>query len=179
VHLELARRLHADLAPRLSFENRSIFELGLPGASFDLVVCRHVLQSIPHPERALAELSRVLRPGARLHVIAEDYGMIHFEVRNLDSDDLWEVAPMEFGRATGTDMRIGRHAYRILRGLGLRDVTVDYVIVDTVRAPRETFERIWTAWRDGFTEPIGRYTQVTEAEARAHFDDMIATIRHA
>jgi SAM-dependent methyltransferase len=177
VHLDLARRLHADLAPRLRFENRSIFELGLPAASFDLVVCRHVLQSIPFPERALAELCRVTRPGGRLHVIAEDYGMIHFQVRDLDSDDLWEVAPVEFGRATGTDMRIGRHAYAHLRALGLRDVTVDYVVVDTVRAPRDAFERIWTAWRDGFAEPIGRYTEVSEAEARAHFDDMIATIR--
>jgi SAM-dependent methyltransferase len=177
VHLEMARRLHADLAPRLAFENRSIFELGLPTASFDLVVCRHVLQSIPYPERAIAELARVLRPGGRLHLIAEDYGMIRFQVGRLDSDDFWDVGPKAFGKATGTDMRIGRHAYRILSRLGMRDVTVDYVVVDTLRASREAFERIWIAWRDGFAEPIGRYTPITEAEARAQFDDMIATIR--
>ncbi len=176
VHLERARRRHHQLAPRLTFENRSIFELGLPERSFDLVVCRHVLQSIPYPERALAELVRVTRPGGRLHVIAEDYGMIHFQPRQLDSDDLWEVAPKEFGRATATDLRLGRRAYSLLRNLGLREITVDYVVVDTVRAPRPAFAAIWTAWRDGFVEPIGRYTRVSEADARAQFDDMIATI---
>src|SRR5690242_8668770 len=52
-HLELARTKSKALAPRLSFEHRSIFELDLPKHVFDLVVCRHVLQSIPQPERAL------------------------------------------------------------------------------------------------------------------------------
>jgi SAM-dependent methyltransferase len=177
IHLEAARRRHADLAPRLRFENRSIFDLGLPERSFDLVVCRHVLQSIPHPERALAELARVTRSGGRLHVIAEDYGMIHFQPRRLDSDALWDVAPRAFGRATGTDLHLGRRAYSLLRELGLRDVTLDYVIVDTLRVPRERFADIWIAWRDGFADPIGEHSPINAAEARAHFDDMIETIR--
>ena len=62
-HLELARRRTSHLGGRTRFENRSIFELGLPDASFDLVVCRHVLQAIPDADRALAELVRVARPG--------------------------------------------------------------------------------------------------------------------
>jgi SAM-dependent methyltransferase len=175
-HLELARRRYAAIAPRLAFENRSIFELALPEASFDLVVCRHVLQSIPQTERALSELVRVTKRGGRLHVIAEDYGMIHFAPRTLDSDDLWNVGPREYGTATGVDLRIGRRAYTILRRLGLLDVTVDYVVVDPLRAPRDRFAAIWTAWRDGFAQPIGEHTRLTEDEARAHFDDQIATI---
>lgn len=176
VHLELARRRHAGLAPRLRFENRSVFDLGLPDRTFDLAVCRHVLQSIPHPERALAELARVTRSGGRLHLISEDYGMIHFERRQLDSDALWDVGPRAFGRATGTDLHIGRHTYSILRRLGLHDITVDYVIVDTLRVPRRRFADIWTAWRDGFAEAIGEHSPLSADEARAHFDDMIATI---
>src|SRR5205085_3931432 len=42
-----------------------IFELGLPDGTFDLAVCRHVLQAIPHPERVIAELARVTRRGDR------------------------------------------------------------------------------------------------------------------
>lgn len=177
VHLDLARRRHAQLAPRLHFEKRSIFELDLPARSFDLVVCRHVLQSIPFPERAVAELARVTRPGGRLHLIAEDYGMIHFQARKLDSDALWDVAPRAFGRATGTDMHIGRRTCSILYDLGLEDVTVDYVVVDTLRVPRERFADIWVAWRDGFADAIGETSPITAEEARAHFDDMIETIR--
>ena len=49
-------RATRSLAPRLSFEHQSIFELAAADASFDLTVCRHVIHSIPHPERVLAEL---------------------------------------------------------------------------------------------------------------------------
>ncbi len=176
-HLDLARTRHARFGARMRYENRSIFELGLPEKSFDLTVCRHVLQAIPHADRAIAELVRVTRPGGRLHLIAEDYGMIRFPKRVLDPDEFWNSVPPQFGRALGTDMFIGRNSAPILHRLGLREVTVDYVVVDTIRAPRESFAQIWTAWRDGYVEGIGEHTSVTAAEARAHFDDQIATLR--
>ena len=69
-HLELARSRYAGLATRLKFEHRSIFDLGLPDHSFDLSVCRHVLHSIPHADRVLAELARVTRPGGYLHILS-------------------------------------------------------------------------------------------------------------
>src|SRR5512145_1340883 len=62
-HMEFARRRSSAHGKRLRFENRSIFELGLADRTFDLVVCRHVLQTIPYVERAVAELARVTRRG--------------------------------------------------------------------------------------------------------------------
>src|SRR5437762_9361265 len=62
-HLELARSRYARLAPRLAFEHRSIFELAAADGSFDLTVCRHVIQAIPHPDRVIAELARVTQIG--------------------------------------------------------------------------------------------------------------------
>src|SRR5437867_8375358 len=38
-HLELARRRFVDFGGRLRFENRSVYDLGLPDAAFDLTVC--------------------------------------------------------------------------------------------------------------------------------------------
>jgi len=176
-HLDLARRQTVGLGNRLRFENRSVFDLELPQRFFDLVVCRHVIQSIPHAERVLAELARVTRPGGRLHVIAEDYGMIQFPKRTLDSEEFWHEGPRAFGAATGTDLHVGRNAWSLFRSLGLRDITVDYVIVDTVRVPRETFAAILEAWRDGYAEPVALHTRFSREEATAHFNDMIATIR--
>jgi hypothetical protein len=101
-----------------------------------------VLQAIPHADRAIAELVRVTKPGGWLHLVPEDYLMINFERRRLDPDDFWSAGPRQFGSATGTDMRIGRHAYGILRRLGFSDIMIDYVVVDPLRVPRKTFAAI-------------------------------------
>ena len=176
-HLQRARDRCSGLGDRARFENRNIFELGLPGATFDLVVCRHVLQAIPHAERAIAELVRVARSGGWIHLIAEDYLMINFEPRRLDPDDFWSKGPRQFGDAIGTDLRIGRKAYGILRRLGMSDITVDYVVVDPLRVPRATIAAIWEAWRDGYADTVSANTSVTREAFLDHFDDMIATIQ--
>ena len=54
---------------------------------------------------------------------------------------------------------------------------MDYVIVDTIRVPRDTFARILEAWRDGYAEPIAELKRYTREEAAAHFDQMITDIR--
>jgi ubiquinone/menaquinone biosynthesis C-methylase UbiE len=178
-HLELARR-RADqlgLADRVRFEERSVYQLGLADASFDLVLCRHVLHSIPHIDQVLAELKRVLRPAGTLHVLAEDYGLIAFEPRAMDASDFWNNAPPQFGKATDTDLLSGRKMYRLFHQQGLRNVTVDYLVVDTVRVPRQTFAAIWQAWSDGYADAIGLHTNITRDQCIAHFQDMLATIR--
>ena len=58
-HLELARSRYAHLATRLSFDHQSVFELQAPDCSFDLTVCRHLIHSIPYPDRVIAEWVRV------------------------------------------------------------------------------------------------------------------------
>jgi ubiquinone/menaquinone biosynthesis C-methylase UbiE len=175
--LDRARSKYGRLAPRLRFENQSIYELGESDRAFDLTVNRHVIHSIPHAERVLAELVRVTRRGGRLHLIPEDYGMLHFRREPLNPDDFWHEAPAKFGEATGTDLYIGRHVYGLLLDLGLSDITFDYVVVDTLRVPRETFAAIIQAWRDGYTEVTTQYTRFTSEETRAYFDQMIANIK--
>ncbi len=175
-HLELARVRYASLAPRLSFEHQSIFELEAPDHTFDLTVCRHVLHSIPHADRVIAELVRVTRRGEFLHVIPEDYGMLHFERAAHDPRDLWNLAAPSFGQRTGTDLFIGRHAFRILAAMKLEEIRVDYIVVDTLRVPRETFAAILEAWRDGYAESIGELTPISRESAVAYFNQMIANI---
>ncbi len=176
-HLELARRRYADLAPRLRFEHQSVFELDSESAAFDLTICRHVLHSIPHAERVVAELARVTKPGGYLHLIPEDYGMLHFQRGDPDPRDFWHEVPAAMGHATGIDLFSGRNAYGILVSLGLVQIAVDYAIVDTLRVGRETFVAILEAWRDGYAEAIGEATPVDAATAAAYFERMIANVR--
>ena len=175
-HLALARDRYAALAARLEFAHQSVYELAAADGTYDLTVCRHVIQSIPHAERVLAELCRVTKPGGWLHVIAEDYGMIHFPRHGLDVRQFWHETPAEFGAKLGTDLFVGRHVHGHFAALGLTGITLDYVVVDTLRVPRETFATIFRAWRDGYIEAIAANTRFTEAEATAHFDQMIADI---
>ena len=163
-HLELARRTHAGLANRLRFIVGDAFAIDSPDAAFDLTVCRHVLQAIPHAERVIAELARVTKPGGILHLLVEDYGMIHMAPTRLDVNGFWYETPAAFGRALGADLHIGRNAFRLLTGLGFSDITLDYVVVDTLRVEREIFARIWEAWRDGFTDAIAEHTRFTRQE---------------
>ena len=176
-HLELARSRYASLAARLSFEHQSVYELAAADGSFDLTVCRHVIHAIPYPDRVLAELRRVTRPGGYLHLIPEDYGMLHFQRGALDPQDFWHVAPARFGAATGTDLFIGRNIFGLLAAMNLEAITVDYVVVDTVRVRRQTFASILEAWRDGYVEPISELTPITREQALAYFEQMIADIR--
>ena len=175
--LELARQRYSKLAPRVQFEHRSIYELGFAASSFDLTVCRHVIHSIPHADRVIAELVRVTRPGGWLHLIAEDYGMLHFQRASLDPADFWHQVPPAFGAATATDLFTGRNIYGIFAAQRLEDIRINYVIVDTLRVPRETFAAIIEAWRDGYAEPVGEYTPVSREKAVEYFDQMIANIR--
>jgi ubiquinone/menaquinone biosynthesis C-methylase UbiE len=48
------------------FERMDAERLELPDASFDVVLCVLGLMYVPHPERAIAEMRRVLRPGGRI-----------------------------------------------------------------------------------------------------------------
>jgi SAM-dependent methyltransferase len=177
-HLELARRRFARLAPRLRFEHQTIFGLNEPHGTFDLTVCRHVLHSVPTPERVIAELARVTKRGGRLHFIPEDYGMLHFQKGARDPNAFWHRASTTFGERTNTDLFIGRDCYEVLARLGMTDVTVDYVVVDTLRVPRDIFAEILEAWRDGYTESISEYTGWRPEEVQSHFSQMIADIRN-
>jgi len=44
-------------------------DLNFPDASFDTVVAMHVLSVVPDPERVMAEIARVLRPGGKLFIV--------------------------------------------------------------------------------------------------------------
>jgi ubiquinone/menaquinone biosynthesis C-methylase UbiE len=176
-HLELARGRYASLAPRLTFEHQSIFELKAADRSFDLTVSRHVLHSIPHADRVIAELARVTARGGYLHLIPEDYGMLHFQRSLLDPRDFWHQVATSFGERTGTDLFIGRNAFSILAAMKLEQIKVDYVVVDTLRVPRETFAAILEAWRDGYAESIGELTPISRESTVAYFNQMIANIR--
>jgi ubiquinone/menaquinone biosynthesis C-methylase UbiE len=67
--LEIARRKAAERGFAVRFEEADAENLPFAAASFGLVISRHVLWTLPHPEAAIDEWKRVLRPGGRLAIV--------------------------------------------------------------------------------------------------------------
>ena len=67
--LDLARQKATAAHVDIRFDEGDAEALPYPPGRFDLVITRHVLWTLPHPEAAIDEWIRVLRPGGRLAVI--------------------------------------------------------------------------------------------------------------
>jgi ubiquinone/menaquinone biosynthesis C-methylase UbiE len=176
-HLALASDRYASVGDRLRFEHGDAFELAFSEDTFDLTVCRHMLQAVPEPERVLAEMVRVTKPGGYLHILAEDYGMITVPSARVDTSKFWAEAPLAVGRALSCDNHIGRHIWGHLQKLPVDDVTIEYLHIDTLRVPREHIASIFTAWRDGYVPVVAQVTGMTEAAVHDVFDATIEAAR--
>jgi SAM-dependent methyltransferase len=177
-NLGLARRDSSAFGQRIAYEQGDAFALQHADASFDLVVCRHMSQAVPDFPRVLSEITRVLKPGGWLHLLSEDYGMLHMPASaSFDPDRFWNANAISFLDGIGCDGRIGRHSPPLLATSGYIDIAMDYVIVDTLRVPRDTFAGIIGAWRDGYAQPLADASGRALQAVTADFDAMIAAIR--
>ncbi len=180
-NLMLARRDSENLGERVQYAQGDAFALQMADASIDLVVCRHMSQSVPDFPLVLAEVTRVLKPGGWLHLLSEDYGMLHFpsprDSDGFDPDQFWNSNAIAFLDSIGCDGRIGRHSPALLQAAGYADVAMDYVVVDTLRVPRDVFAGIIRAWRDGYAQSLSSVSGRTEAAVVADFNHMISAIQ--
>jgi ubiquinone/menaquinone biosynthesis C-methylase UbiE len=64
-----ARRKATGRSASVQFEEADAEQLPFASSSFDLVISRHLLWTLPHPEAAIDEWIRVLRVGGRLVVV--------------------------------------------------------------------------------------------------------------
>jgi len=183
-NLELARRANAAYGERVRYEAGDAFALRFDAASFDLVVCRHMSQSVPDFPLVLDEIGRVLRPGGWLHLLSEDYAMLRMPRArpavgqpDHDPDRFWVTTVLPYLESVGCDGRIGRHSLPLLEQRGYAERAIDYVIVDTLRVPRTLFAEILVAWRDGFAATLAESSGRPAADVRADFDAMIEAVR--
>jgi ubiquinone/menaquinone biosynthesis C-methylase UbiE len=180
-NLALARRDNAGDNRRIDYAVGDAFALAYPDAQFDLVVCRHMSQAVPHFDKVLDEIGRVLKPGGWLHLLSEDYGMLrmprHVATTDFDPDRFWVDHALRFLESIHCDGRIGRHSPPLLEQRGYTELAVDYVIVDTLRVPRAVLADILVPWRDGFAAALAGVSGRSEADVRADFDTMIDDVR--
>jgi arsenite methyltransferase len=90
----LARAVRAEFGPQVAFLRADAQRLPLRDQTVDAVVCLAVLQLVPDPVAALAEIARVLRPGGRLALMVPTAG---FAAR------IWRLLPIRWAHVFGED----------------------------------------------------------------------------
>jgi SAM-dependent methyltransferase len=169
-----ARRQCARVAGRVTIHqiDIDIYADGKPTGCFDLLVCRHVTQWLPGPFGTIASMVRLLRPGGRLHLLAEDFGLLSFFPRTPEVTRLW-LKWAEAAQAAGMPLQMGRELAPFLQGLpSLDEVKCRYVTVDTsVPAARLALRQMFhTGWRHVGLELIPAHTNLTETQVADAFD---------
>jgi ubiquinone/menaquinone biosynthesis C-methylase UbiE len=150
-----ARRKAAERGVSIRFEAGDAERLPFADGSFDLVVSRHVLWTLPHPEAAVEEWIRLLRPGGRLAVIDGQFdpGVLTHTAENARTSpeyaEIGEQLPFLGGRPR-------EHIETLLRGHGLVNVASD-PLPDLVEAQAQRMveegrerqtRRRYAAWGD-------------------------------
>jgi SAM-dependent methyltransferase len=113
--------------------------LPLRSGAVGSVLMRYVVQHLSDPAPALAEISRVLRPGGLLAVVETD-------------EELWGLAQPTFSeleivhrkaaaarRPAGTDRRAARRLPRLLRDHGFTDIVVRPFAITSDQVPTRDF----------------------------------------
>ncbi|MEH3144531.1 MAG: methyltransferase domain-containing protein [Methylobacterium frigidaeris] len=120
---EAEARILAEGLPSPRFCRADLTALPFTEASFDHVFVCFVLEHMPEPDRALAEMRRVIKPRGTLTVVEGDNGSALFH-----PDDVRARAAIDclvaLQRAAGGDGLLGRRLYPLLDGAGFADVAV-------------------------------------------------------
>jgi 2-polyprenyl-3-methyl-5-hydroxy-6-metoxy-1,4-benzoquinol methylase len=126
--IEIARGIDAEGgAGSIHYEVGSAYEPGLPEERYDVVFCRLVLCHLTEPQRAVAQMARLLRPGGRLVLVDMDlrdiFTMPHCEFYSAYINEC--VIPYE--TKVNVDYSVGVRLPQLMMGAGLR---TDFVVAD-------------------------------------------------
>jgi len=163
--------------PGLSFQQGDATALPFEQNSFDIALCRHMLQAVPEPLKVIGEIIRVVKPGGSLYALAEDYGMLFFHPTKYDTDEFFRDYGGRASANAGSDLRQGRKMPAILASLQCDDIAVEYLCMDTLRVDRNLLADIFLHWRNGFEEWISTNSGKPLQDVRNRFNDMIECTR--
>ncbi len=168
-YIAYARRRLTD--PRARFEVGDARALPVPSAAFDAVVTGLVLNFVPEPATAVAELARAARPDGAIGAYVWDYsGGMELMRRFWDAAVALDRSAIEldegrrFAAICNPDALID-----LFRGAGLRNVEARPVVVPTVF---RDFDDYWTPFLGG-QGPAPSYAMSLSEEQRAALRERI------
>lgn len=139
------------------FEHASIYQLPFPDSSFDAVYAHAVLYHLARPEEALAEMSRVLRPGGLIAVRDSDTRGDLYAPTDLRLERVWDLGRGVM-RVHGGNPEFGASQRAALRKAGFANVvaSASYDVYGATEAV-QGFAAFWAAFlTEHHTEQIIR-----------------------
>ena len=115
----------------VEFIQDDLFEMPFDPESFDHVYVCFVLEHIKHPEKALAIIRDVLKPGGSITLIEGDHGSGFWTPETKESRLAWDGL-IRSQKQLDHDPNIGRRIYPLLSGAGLsvQEVSPRWVYAD-------------------------------------------------
>lgn len=106
----------AEVGRRLGVEIRlgNLADIGLPSDSFDFGLMCHSLEHLPDPNVELAELRRVLRPGAQLQIAVPNGDALRFEMDGAHWAHLSHPLHFWYFHPDALRRLVERHGFRIV-----------------------------------------------------------------
>ena len=168
-------RARSENIQNLTFECADVFALPFPDGAFDVVWTKYLLQWLKVPEKALAELKRVTKPGG--FVVSCDYagfGIEHFPIASDLDRQIREVISQL------VDCEIGRKVAPFMIALGFDDVGVKietdtlFTVIGRIDPERRwNWEKQLEAARPHIVQIMGSKTNADRLIERllAHYDD--------
>jgi ubiquinone/menaquinone biosynthesis C-methylase UbiE len=134
----------------VSFEAGDAAHLPWPDNSFDFVICRHALQTMPAAVRraALHEIVRVAKPGGRVYLTNEKNSHCTGAPDTHAIDAAFHLVA-DLWTDYGMDIECGPDQAGWLRDLGLEDLRIDQMTITSLLDP-EAFAEVAESWRSTF-----------------------------
>lgn len=161
------RAEEAGLGGSLEHRRADAYALPFEDASFDAVRSERLLQHLEAPERALAEMVRVAKPGGRVVVLDTDWGS-----RSVDAGDV--DAERRLARVLADDLLVNGYSGRRLPGMARRAGLVELRV-----EPVPLVVTDYGLWRalsrmEAAEAELVRSGALSEAEVRRLDDDLRA-----
>jgi SAM-dependent methyltransferase len=123
------RYVSGDLTAEFGPERIDVTDLQFADASFDLVVCNHVLEHVPDDRRAMREIARVLRPGGAAILLVPDVAA------GATDEDPLVTDPGERKRRFGQADHVRRYGWDYVDRLRETGLRVDVERPETILGP--------------------------------------------
>lgn len=120
-------------ADNLRVRTHDITRDPLEESAFDLIHIRAVLAHLPQRDVILRRLIAALRPGGWLVPVVTDFSSVRAVQAPAEEIDFFDkkfASVIEAARVTGFDPYYGRRIGTILRAQGLRDVSVEGIVLE-------------------------------------------------